>query len=775
MCFIIALNALQNNMKITKNSSQIFVSPHLDDAVLSCYPMISDSISKGINVEIWTIMTGIPSKKARFSEFALHLSKPNPVGYAKMRQDEDFSVGKKLGAKVVHFGFQDAIYRNDEHGQPIYQEANDVFNKVDLRELYLVNQIFGKLREYSDPESIIICPSAMCGHVDHILTRLACEMLPNQIVYYNEFPYTINIQSPLQQNIQDEWADKIRMYKSQTELLFKGEALKKLLSQHQPELISLQQKQTLIPHKLHFIWVGDAPIPPAAITNLDSWRNLLGEKWEIRLWTNKDLNESNFGSEVLKKIKEAPYGIQKADILRYQILSKEGGWYFDLDFEPLQSIEPIALLLHREELILCNEDDAMENKTSNGFFACSAGNAAISAMAGEVLKQPLNTGNFDMSDIVTNTGPVFFNSMLQNANAVHLPVSLFYPVTFSGIISPQKINTGQSFAKHKWHNRYSENRILYFGTEESPERVAFSVPFFKRSPQIMIFCFVKDEPELMSRWIPYHAKLVGMKNILIIDHGSKSETKTIFNKFAKSGLKIFDAGMYSFADKAEVLTKVMMKFKHYRLLIPLDADEFICMKNHKGMDCNRQSILKSFRNLPDKPVVFKFGTFDVCNQPEKSYLDPLIEMKEFRFFPPETTEVFSTKAPSKSFFPGKYFVSTDDGNHIGKIEPNEGFFSTNLSLVHFYTRGYDHFISKYKNADEIIGVSNHEEHIQKGGACFHWIERNLAIKRGEARKYFETRICSMRGRKEKAISKALRKNWIQLFSWSKTPMRKIRG
>lgn len=744
-------------MKITKNNHQIFVSPHLDDAVLSCYPVISESISKGMTVEIWTIMTGIPSRNARFSEFALHISKQNPVEYVKMRQNEDISVGKKLGVKVVHFGFQDAIYRIDEHGQPIFQEANDIFNEVDLRELYLVNQIFGKLREFSAPESIIFCPSAMCGHVDHILTRLACEMLPNQILYYNEFPYTINIQTPLHQKIQDEWAEVIRMYKSQMDLLFEGEALKKLLSHHQPELISLQQKQPLIPRKLQFIWVGDTPIPPDARNNLEAWATLHGDKWEIRLWTNKELNENNFDSQVLKKIEEAPHGIQKADILRYQILSKEGGWYFDLDFEPLQSLEPIALLLHGEELILCNEDDTLENKTSNGFFACSAGNAAISAMAGEVLKQPLNTGIFDMADIVANTGPVFFNAMLQNANAVHLPESLFYPVTFSGIISPKKLVAGQSFAKHKWHNRYTENRMLYFDTGESPEKMAFSVPFLKRTPQIMIFCFVKDEPELMWRWIPYHAKLVGMKNILIIDHGSKSETKSIFNKFAKSGLKIFDAGMYPFSEKAEILSKVMMNYKHYRLLVPLDADEFVCMKNNNGMNCSMRTIRRAFRNLPDKPVIFKFGTFDVCNHPDINYKDPLVEMKEFGFFPPESTEVFSTKAPSKSFFPGKYFVSTDDGNHLGKIEPNEGVFYTQLAVAHFHTRGYEHFISKHKDADEKIGVSNHEAHIRNGGTCFHWIERNLAIKSGKAKDYYETEICSLRGQEEIAISRALNK------------------
>jgi len=759
-----------NNQGLKTNFRHVFISPHLDDVVLSCYPNIIESLRLGAKVEIWTMMAGLPLTKAKFSDFALQLSKPNPVKYVKMRQNEDYAAGKKLGVKIVHFDFPDAIYRIDQSGLPLYQNLIELFNEVDLRELYLINRIFWKLKEGLSENDVIVCPSAMCGHVDHILTRLACEMLPNEIGYYNEFPYTINIKSAPDKKIQEDWANLIKVYKSQMNLLFRENALQKLLSIHQPELMLLQKKQPVIPRKIHCIWVGKAPIPPDASNNLETWATLHGGKWEIRLWTNKDLNETNFSSEVLKKIEEAPHGIQKADILRYQILSKEGGWYFDLDFEPIQSIEPIALLLHGEELILCNEDDTLNTKTSNGFFACTAGNAAISAMAGEVLKQPLNTGNFDMSDIVTNTGPAFFNSMLQNTKAVHLPVSLFYPVTFSGIISPQNINQVYSFARHKWHNRYSENKNLYFGMEENTESSVFKIPFIKSVPQIMIFCFVKDEPELLSRWIPYHAKLVGMKNIMIIDHGSKKETKLILNSFTHRGLQIYDAGMFPFSEKAELLTKVMTKYKHYRMLIPLDADEFICVKNQNRMDCNRQTIRKAFRNLPDKPVIFKFGTFDVCNQPQSRYIDPLSEMNEFRFFPSETVEVFSTNAPSKSFFPGKYFVSTDDGNHLGEIEPNEGYFFTNISIAHFFIRGFNHFVTKHTNADEIIGVTNHEEHIHNSGPCAHWIERNLAIKRGEAVKYFESKICTLRGRKEEAISKALKKIPIRPGALSKTPM-----
>lgn len=733
----------------------IVVSPHLDDAILSCYPMIRDWLAEGDVVELWTVMAGLPEADGLFPKYAMELASNHPLGYVQARQKEDLDVATELNIKAVHFSFLDAPFRADRVGVSIYPELHSLFNRVDLRELHLVNKIADALQQQLRSEDTLVAPSSICGHVDHILTRVACETLPNKILFYDEFPYTIRAGQPVCSDVQVEWARLIRAYKSQMRFLFPGDSLNCLTSVHHPQLMALPRIAPRIPRVVHFVWVGDAPMPPAARNNIDKWKSQLGQGWQVRLWGNADLTERTFDSVVLDTIDKAPHGIQKADILRYHIMSTMGGWYLDLDFEPIQSIEPIALLLHCEELILCNEEDHLVGKLSNGFFACIPGHPAIAKLAEVVLTQPLNTGAFNMAHIVSHTGPVLFNAILKGANGVLLPRELFYPVAFSEIWSNRPVDLGASFAEHVWNHRYKENKQLYFNGDDSLVELLRRSRRGKCDNMVMAFCFVKDEPYLISRWMPYHARLFGLENIMVIDHGSSNETASLLKIYAEHGLQLYDAGHYSFAEKSQILSRVMRRFRSYRFLVPFDSDEFLCLKSDAGMDCDGDSIKKVFEDLADEPVVFKFGTFDVCNVPCGSYEDSLEEMTRFQFFPPEADAVFSTSAPAKSFYPGKHFLSTDSGNHTGRVEPDHGVLSTRLALAHFHTRGYQHFLAKHAQAGQALGVDNMEEYILNKGICYHWIERNLAIRNGEARNYFDSVLCSLPGREEKAFSNAL--------------------
>ncbi len=102
-------------------------------------------------------------------------------------------------------------------------------------------------------------------------------------------------------------------------------------------------------------------------------------------------------------------------------------------------------------------------------------------------------------------------------------------------------------------------------------------------------------------------------------------------------------------------------------------------------------------------------------------------------------------------------MSTDSGNHAGRVEPDHGVLSTRLALAHFHTRGYQHFLAKHTLASQTLEVGDMEKYISERGIGYHWIERNLAIKNGEAREYFDSVLCSLRGQEEKALSNALKK------------------
>gem|GEM_PF-2406953 len=671
------------------------------------------------------------------------------------RIQEDADVCRDLGVPWVHLPFSDAIYRSSADGLPRYPDLGSLFHHVDLRELPLVNRIYDALLERLEATDLVVTPSARCGHVDHILTRVACEMLPNRVLFYDEFPYHIRDPARVGAEALSDCERRTRMYASQMDILFRGDTLPHLLAMHGPELYPLPETPPKIPRKIHLIWIGGAPLPPGALHHLQAWKRIMGDAWQVRLWTNEDLTEAHFSREVLDRIQEAPHGVQKADILRYQVMSRHGGWYFDVDFEPVERIEPISRILCEETLLLCNEEEHLVGKVSNGFFACSKDNPAVTKIAQQALTGPLNTGDFDMGHIVTHTGPVLFHAGVQGSRRITLPTRLFYPVNFREIIQTPARPPEDHFARHIWHSRYLDDKKRFFGKDDLPVLPSAMVEAGSRGAGAMLFCFVRDEPYLLSRWIAYHARIFGMSNLFVIDHGSGPDTKRVIAQHASDGLQSCDAGMHPFTDKGRVLSAVMRRFKHYRYLVPLDCDEFLCLKTEEGMDCSPSRIVDAFRAQPDRPCTFRLGTFDVCNTPDGAYEDPLTEMCHFRYFPPWETPVFSTQAVSKVFFPGKYFESTDDGNHRGSIRPFEGDIHTGLALAHFHIRGYRHFMAKHEQATRLLGITDAEKHLRARTTCFHWVERQLAIEAGKGRQYFEERICSLQGKEERAFSAAL--------------------
>ena len=96
------------------------------------------------------------------------------------------------------------------------------------------------------------------------------------------------------------------------------------------------EKQLLIPKIAHVIWIGPKK-PPAVFTKcLESIKKFLPD-WELWMWTDADIPGFNLVNKQYYD-EEVNYGA-KADILRYEILYRHGGVYFDVDFEILKSLD----------------------------------------------------------------------------------------------------------------------------------------------------------------------------------------------------------------------------------------------------------------------------------------------------------------------------------------------------------------------------------------------------------------------------------------------------
>ena len=87
-----------------------------------------------------------------------------------------------------------------------------------------------------------------------------------------------------------------------------------------------------IPPVFHQIWIGGKPFPEKYKKWQKTWQNLPG--WKYKLWTDKEAE----GFPLIHRelyLKEKNIGA-RADLLRLEILYREGGVYIDTDFECLQ-------------------------------------------------------------------------------------------------------------------------------------------------------------------------------------------------------------------------------------------------------------------------------------------------------------------------------------------------------------------------------------------------------------------------------------------------------
>jgi mannosyltransferase OCH1-like enzyme len=123
-----------------------------------------------------------------------------------------------------------------------------------------------------------------------------------------------------------------------------------------------------IPRIIHLIWVGDNPKPNYLLDNLNKWKELM-PSWDIKLWTNNDISTKHFPLNIIKLLNKVNKGAQKADIMRYYIMAKYGGFYLDSDVTPYRSLEPLITQLPNINAILCHDFELTWAYISIGFFS----------------------------------------------------------------------------------------------------------------------------------------------------------------------------------------------------------------------------------------------------------------------------------------------------------------------------------------------------------------------------------------------------------------------
>ena len=201
----------------------------------------------------------------------------------------------------------------------------------------------------------------------------------------------------------------------------------------------------LIPRVLHRVWVGDAEMPAAMVEFAPGFVRL-HPGWELRLWTDADLGALEITGAERSRTRSAS---ELSNLVRYEILARFGGVYFDMDVECRR---PLDHLLAGVEAFAALE------------LPGRAGTAVLGAVPGHPLferaarlsRQTLGLGRHSADA----NGPYFLSLILEQERDVTIfGAEKFYPYTWE-----ERERAGEPFpdayAVHHWATSWKrEERV----------------------------------------------------------------------------------------------------------------------------------------------------------------------------------------------------------------------------------------------------------------------------------------------------------------------------
>ncbi len=176
--------------------SHLFLSPHPDDAALSCGGLIYHLTQRGERVEIYTLMAADMPPDTPQGDFVVeHIERwklgPNP---SPGRRAEDARSAGVLGAELRCGDLVDAIYRVGATGELLYPDLPALFGEVAADDA--VRERIEPLAQSLPADVTLYAPLGAGHHVDHQVVRdigLAWRRLhpAGMLLFYEEYPYTV--------------------------------------------------------------------------------------------------------------------------------------------------------------------------------------------------------------------------------------------------------------------------------------------------------------------------------------------------------------------------------------------------------------------------------------------------------------------------------------------------------------------------------------------------------------------------------------------------------
>ena len=195
----------------------------------------------------------------------------------------------------------------------------------------------------------------------------------------------------------------------------------------------------MIPRIIHHIWIGPDPLPEDQRPWIKSWRRH-HRNWEHRLWTEDDLPDDPIHPEILERLR-AP--VERADILRLEILFRHGGIYVDTDLECLR---PLDNVLDGQDFVgVCHKP----GRITNTAIAAAPGHPLLERALAEVNPMETYWTNSSSERLKEVAGPLLLERLVPDYPGIRL---LEPPAFFPSTPEERERAVAVHHMARVWHN-----------------------------------------------------------------------------------------------------------------------------------------------------------------------------------------------------------------------------------------------------------------------------------------------------------------------------------
>lgn len=198
-----------------------------------------------------------------------------------------------------------------------------------------------------------------------------------------------------------------------------------------------------IPRTFHRIWIPrhEQDVIPARFQEYWKMFQDLHPDWEFKTWGDESYIKDWLVNRDLWDVVNPLAG--RTDLLRYEIILREGGIYVDADVEPLRAFDD---LLHGDPFMGWESEDRLCPTVIGGEAGHPALAALVEGLPGWVQEHAEET------DPVVQTGPIYVTEQWRSREDVRrLPPVYFYPV---GPTERKLLGgpyPGGSYSVHHWN------------------------------------------------------------------------------------------------------------------------------------------------------------------------------------------------------------------------------------------------------------------------------------------------------------------------------------